>query len=310
MDTTLTHTHTMAASADEIYRLIADVTIWPVIFEPTVHVQHQYRTEHNERFQMWGLAGNNMRTWVTHRDFSPDVYQVTFRQERTLPPVTAMSGMWSLHPIDSGQTDLTLEHRFSVADNDDMDTVSSLIDRDSIKALAVLARFTQLGHPINELIDTFCDTLVVNCSVDQTYDVICRAEVWPEQLPHVARVELSEPEPGVQQMELDTVTADGESHSARLVRLCSANSTIAEKQLGPGNMTLGHSSLWTFTRLAHGTEVSVTHTVAIDPEAAHRVMGNENTLARARSYVRDTLSSHVRATLTHAGAQNPQSARR
>lgn len=100
---------------------------------------------------------------------------------------------------------------------------------------------------------------------------------------------------------MDTVTADGAAHTTRSIRVRSAHSNIAYKQLVPPRMLLGHSGRWTFTQLGTGVEVTAEHTVAIDPEAARSVLGEDSTRAQTRSYLREALGGNGRATLAHAG---------
>lgn len=298
----MTHTRVVAAPADEVYRLVADVTLWPVVFGPTVHVEHFHRTERDERFQLWALVAGGVQTWVSRRDLDPAARRITFRQERSHPPIAGMAGTWSLHPLGDARTEVVLDHTFSVTDDAALDTISSAVDRNSTEELTALGRVTELGHPVDQVIDTFSDTVVLDGLLADVYGFVHRSDLWPGRLPHVARVELSEDESGIQHMEMDTVTADGAAHTTRSVRVCSANSSIAYKQLLPPRMLLGHSGRWTFTQLGHGVEATATHTVAIDPEAARSVLGDDSTLAQARKYLREALGGNGRATLAHAGS--------
>lgn len=297
----MTHTRMVAAPADEVYRLIADVTLWPVIFGPTVHVRRLHRTERDERFQLWAIVAGDVLTWVSRRAFDPTARRITFRQERSQPPIAGMGGTWSFHPRGKDRTEVVLDHTFSVTDEAALDTLSAAVDRNSTEELAALARVAELGHPVDEVIDTFSDTVVVEGSLTDVYDFVYRSDLWPVRLPHVARVDLSEDKPGIQDMEMDTVTADGSAHTTRSIRVCSENANIAYKQLLPPKMLLGHSGQWTFTQLGRDVEVTATHTVAIDPEAARAVLGEDGTLAQARTYLREALGGNGRATLAHAG---------
>lgn len=96
MDTMTTHTQIVSARPHEVYRLVADVTLW-------------------------------------------------FRQEHSHPPIASMRGAWSFRPPSGGRTEVVLDHTFAVTDSD-------------------LARLTELGHPVQELIDTFSDTMVLDGS--------------------------------------------------------------------------------------------------------------------------------------------------
>jgi aromatase len=301
VDTSTTHTRVVAAPADDVYRVVADVTLWPVVFGPTVHVQHLPRTEREERFQLWAVVAGAVNTWVSRRALDPVARRITFRQERSHPPVTGMAGRWSFRPRGDDRTEVTLDHTFSACDAGALATINGAVDHNSTEELAALGRILELGHPLDQVIDTFSDTVVLDGTCGDVYDFVYRSDLWPERLPHVARVDLSEDGPGIQDMEMDTVAADGSAHTTRSIRVCSAPSSIAYKQLLPPKMLLGHSGRWTFTESERGVEVTATHTVAIDPEAARSVLGEDSTLAQALTYLREALGGNGRATLIHAG---------
>lgn len=301
MDTTMTHTLTVAAPVSEVYRLVADVTLWPVVFGPTVHVRHLSRTERDERFQLWAVVAGEVRSWVSRRELDPVAHRVTFRQEHSRPPIAGMSGAWSFHPRSDGGTEVVLDHTFRVTDAAALETISAAVDRNSTEELAALGRFAELDHPLDQVIDTFADTVLLDGPLTDVYDFVHRSDLWPQRLPHVARVELSEDESGVQHMEMDTVTADGAAHTTRSIRVCTAHSDIAYKQLLPPKLLLGHSGQWTFAQLGDRVKVTASHTVAIDPEAARTVLGDHSTLEQARLYLREALGGNGRATLARAG---------
>lgn len=297
----MTHSLVVAAPADQVYRLVADVTIWPVIFSPAVHVRHLDRTEREERFQLWALVAGNVQSWISRRELDPVAHRITFRQERSHPPVLGMSGTWSFTPTTDGRTEVVLEHTFAVA-GDALHTISSAVDRNSTAELAALGRIAELGHPVDAVIDTFSDTVILDGPLADVYRFVYRSDLWPDRLPHVKRVELAEDEPGIQHMEMETVTADGSVHTTRSIRVCSAPSHIAYKQLVPPKMLLGHSGQWTFSPLGDRVEATARHTVAIDPDAARSLLGQDSTLEQAREYIRDALRGNGRATLARAGS--------
>ena len=45
------------ASPEVVYQLVADVTRWPVVFGPTVRVEHIERSPGHERFRIWAVVG-------------------------------------------------------------------------------------------------------------------------------------------------------------------------------------------------------------------------------------------------------------
>ena len=62
-----THMININAPAQTVYGLISDVTKWPYIFSPTVHVQTMQLDESNERLRLWAFANGEVRTWASRR---------------------------------------------------------------------------------------------------------------------------------------------------------------------------------------------------------------------------------------------------
>lgn len=242
------HTLTVAAPADTLYALVADADRWPAVFAPTVHVHHLSRSARNERFEIWAMVGEEVAHWRSSRILDPQRRYVYFRQEHSRPPVTSMSGGWLVRPLPNGHSEVVLRHRFTVQDDDPaaVDALQEALDRNSERELGALAALTRTGHPADELVFSFTDTVTSPCAPEEAYAFIERADRWPELLPHVARVRLDEPAEGVQHLEMDTVTADGSAHTTRSVRICRAPEWIAYKQqrtpgCSPGTPVCGRS---------------------------------------------------------------------
>ncbi|MYS20706.1 aromatase [Streptomyces sp. DvalAA-14] len=303
---TTEHTLIAAAPPRALYELVADVTRWPAVFGPSVHVEHLDRGPREERFELWAMVGGGVTSWVSRRTLDPEVLRITFRQERSTPPIGAMGGEWVFRELPGGRTEVVLRHEFAAVD-DDPATVAWIhraLDRNSAEELGVLGRIAEFGHPVEDVVFSFTDTVELPGRAADAYAFVNRADLWARRLPHVSRVRLDETVPGVQELEMDTVTADGSAHTTRSVRICRDGRWIAYKQHMTPKLLLGHSGLWTFTEADDGAGASVTarHTVVIDPAAVTGVLGEGATLAAARSYVRDALGRNSRSTLAHATA--------
>ncbi|MGY6653674.1 aromatase/cyclase [Amycolatopsis sp. TRM77291] len=296
------HTRTVAAPASVLYDLIADVTRWPAIFGPSLHVEHIERDEREERFRLWALVNGAVADWTSKRSLEPESLLVRFGQERSHPPVASMGGEWEFREKSAGLTEVVLRHHFSLLD-DKPATARSLrnaVDRNSTEELEALARIAECGHPVDEVLFSFTDTVDLPCGSDTAYDFINEADLWPQRLPHVRRVRLDEDTPGVQQLEMETLTADGSTHTTRSIRICQDNAWIAYKQLKPPHLLLGHSGLWTFHDGKEGSRATARHTVVIDPVAAAEMFGKDRALADAREYLRYALGRNSRTTMLHA----------
>lgn len=297
------HTLISSAPARELYDLAAEVNRWPAIFAPSVYVDILERTERTERFQLWALANDEVKTWVSRREHDPDALRIRFDQERSAAPIASMGGDWIFRPLPDGRTEIVLLHDFTAVDDasETVDWINSALDRNSPTELAALARIAEYGHAVEDVVFTFSDTVALRGSAADAYEFVYRSDLWPERLSHVSRVVLREDVPNVQDMEMDTVTPDGSAHTTRSVRVCFPDERIVYKQLVPPKLLLGHSGVWKFVDTADGALVTAEHTVAIDPATVTEVLGDQATLADAREFARTALGKNSRATLTHAG---------
>jgi aromatase len=291
------HTRVVAAPATDVYALVADVTRWPVIFEPSVAVQHLHRGPDEERFRLWATVNGAVANWTSRRVLDPAQRRISFEQERSHPPIASMGGQWMFDETGTGATTITLDHHFSVLPGTDAEEVSRAVDRNSETELAALGRIAELGHPVDEVVHTFSDTVTLDATAADLYDFVHRSDRWPEHVPHVGRVDLTEDADGVQLMEMDTVTAGDHTHTTKSVRICFPGDRIVYKQLLPPAILFGHSGSWEFADGPHGVEITARHTVAIDPAAARRTLGPDTDLAQARAYLEEALGTNSRNTL-------------
>lgn len=293
----MSHSRVVRAAPDVVYDLVADVTRWPVIFEPSVLVRHLHRGPDEERFRLWATVGGAVRNWTSRRVLDAGQRRIAFEQERSQAPIASMGGGWSFRELGPDTTKVVLDHHFAVVDGADAAQVAAAVDRNSVSELAALARIAELGHPVQEVVHTFEDTVTLDCSASEAYDFVYHSERWPEQVPHVGRIELTEDADGVQLMEMDTVTAGGIPHTTKSIRVCVAGERIDYKQLVPPAILFGHSGGWEFADGPGGAVVTARHTVAIDPAAAREILGANTDLADARAYLTEALSSNSRNTL-------------
>ncbi|MGW2560895.1 aromatase/cyclase [Streptomyces sp. NPDC001514] len=306
------HSLVVEAPPRTLYGLVADTSGWPAIFGPSVHVHHLERGERDERFEIWAQVNGQVASWVSRRVLDPERLYIAFRQERSAPPFAWMGGGWLFRELPGGRTEVVLRHRFTAVDDDPatLERIHRALDRNSPEELAALARIAEATDDVGELVFSFTDTLQLAGTAAAAYDFVNRAGLWAERLPHVSRAVLTETVPGVQTLEMDTVTADGSAHRTRSVRVCREPSWIAYKQLETPRLLTGHSGLWTFHDGPDGPVAESRHTVAIDPAAVPEVLGEGATLADARRYLRETLGRNSLATMTHAAAYAEESALR
>jgi len=298
------HAVTVAAAPETVYGLLADTALWPVNFAPTVHVEQLEQDGATERIRIWAVAGDKVKAWTSRRELDPEGLRITFRQEVSQPPVAAMSGAWVLEGLPDGGTGVVLEHSYRAVDDDpaDLAWIADVTDCNSRSELANLKSLAEQATGRSELQLTFEDTIVVDGEVGDVYDFLYRAQQWPDRLPHVSRMDLREDEPGVQIMEMDTITADGAMHTTKSVRVCFTDERIVYKQIVVPPLMTAHTGEWRVTAVRGGVAVTSQHTVAIRPEAVAGILGEGATVADAREFARTALSGNSRITLEHAKA--------
>jgi len=296
------HTQVVAAPADVLHGLVADVTLWPALFGPCVHVRHLERSERAERFEMWATVNGSVSRWISRRTLDPDRLRVTFAQEVSRPPFASMGGEWLFRALPGGDTEVVLRHSFTPAEpgGETVERALAALDRNSTQELAALARLAELGHPVADLAFSFSDSVELPGAPADAYAFIERADRWAERLPHVSQVRLTEPAEGIQELEMETVTADGAAHTTRSVRVCRSREWIAYKQQVTPELLLGHSGLWTFPEGSGGTELTSRHTVLLNPAAVTEVLGPGHDLADARDMVRTALGRNSATTMAYA----------
>ncbi|MFE1840179.1 aromatase/cyclase [Streptomyces sviceus] len=299
------HSRVVRAPADRLYELVADVSRWPVLLGPCIRARQIERHGADERIELWAQTNGKVATWTSRRTLDPRSLRVSFRQDRSTAPVASMSGDWSFHPAGDGRTRIVLTHAFTAVDDSPqaLEWIAQAVDRNSVEELAAIGEFAERPYPPERLVLSFSDRME-EPGVDpaDVYDFVHRSDLWPERLPHVGRVDLTEDPAGVQWMEMDTVTSDGHTHTTASVRLCVPGESISYKQSVLPALLSGHSGLWEFEKSAAGTAIVSHHTVAVDPAAVERVLGAGTTLDQARAHVRDTLGANSRATMGAACA--------
>jgi aromatase len=296
------HEITVDAAAPAVYRLIAEVENWPRIFPPTIHVDHLERGEREERIRIWATAGGEAKNWTSRRTLDPDDLRITFRQEVSAPPVAEMSGTWIIEPLPEGSSRVRLLHDYRAVDDDPqgLKWIDEAVDRNSRSELAALKTNVELAEASAEITFSFEDTVRIDGSAKDAYDFVNEAGLWAERLPHVASVRFAEDTPGLQTLEMDTRAKDGSTHTTKSYRVTFPHQRIAYKQVTlPALMTL-HTGCWTFTEDEAGVAVTSQHTVVLNTANIAKILGADATVADAREYVQQALSTNSRATLGYA----------
>ncbi|MFB7259093.1 aromatase/cyclase [Streptomyces nojiriensis] len=299
-----THEVTIAAPAGVVYGLIADAARWPLYFPPNVHVEQLGSDGSRERLRMWATANGQVKSWTSRRTLDAGLRRVEFRQETSAAPVEAMGGTWIVEPR-GASCRLVLLHDFTVAgDNaDDAAWVERATDTNSEAELGNLKQLAEGWERLDDLVMSFEDSVRIDGPAGLVYSFLHQVQDWPELVPHVARLDLTEPEPNVQVMAMDTLTADGNSHTTESVRICFPDARrIVYKQTATPLLMSAHTGRWTITEDATGVTATSQHSVVLREENITRVLGPEAGVAECRQYIREALGRNSSATLELAKA--------
>ncbi|MCB5165718.1 aromatase/cyclase [Streptomyces bambusae] len=297
------HETEVAAPAGVVYGMLADAVQWPLYFPPNVHVERLSFDGEQERLRMWATANGRIKSWTSRRVLDASARRIEFRQEIPAAPLSSMTGTWIVEPLAADRSKLVLLHDFSVADDraEDVAWVERATDTNSRSELGNLAALGEQWGRLDDLVMSFEDTVHVDAPPELVYEFLERADQWPELLPHVARLDLTEELPGVQVMAMDTLTADGSAHTTESVRVCfPAAGRIVYKQTRTPALMSAHTGVWTVKGGAYGSTVTSKHSVVLREEAVARVLGPDADLAAARRYVREALGRNSTATMTYA----------
>lgn len=194
-------------------------------------------------------------------------------------------------------------HDFEAAGDDprDVEWIREVIDRNTTAELGALRDAAERDRH-GDLTHSFEDTVVFTGTAERAYEFLHDAAQWSRRLPHVAACAVEESTPGIQTMDMDTLTADGSTHSTRSVRICFPHKRIVYKQLRTPALLTAHTGEWLVAETAVGVEIVSRHTVTIAPEAIPEILGADADIGRARSFVREALGRNSRTTMEHARA--------
>ncbi|WP_116199128.1 aromatase/cyclase [Amycolatopsis circi] len=174
------HEGTVSLPADAVYALIADVARWPVLFGPTVHVEHLERGGGAERFRIWATAKGEVKNWTSFRKLDPVRRTIEFRQEVSQPPVARMGGYWRMEDLDGQRTRVVFGHEYRAIDDDpaSLAWISEVVDHNSKAELASLEESARRGLDLAALTVSFEDSVVVPGEPAAVCESVYRHQDW------------------------------------------------------------------------------------------------------------------------------------
>ncbi|MBO3749326.1 aromatase/cyclase [Streptosporangiaceae bacterium NEAU-GS5] len=297
------HDIVVGVPARTIYHLLADVSRWPQYFSPTVHAEVLESSGDTERIQLWATANDTVKTWISRRRLDEAARVIEFTQEVTQPPAQTLRGMWRLTEVEGGGTKVSFTHDYTVIDDDPDGArwLAEVIDTNSRTELANLKRIAETLADAELAPFAFADTVTIDAGPEAVYDFLNDAAAWPERLPHVARLVLTEETPGLQWMEMDTQAPDGTKSTTTSIRICRPSDRIIYKQVKLPAVMSAHTGEWLIEPNGDGgVTVTGRHTVCLDRAGVAALLGADTTIAAAQQKVRQALGGNSLTTLRHA----------
>ncbi|MGP2438565.1 aromatase/cyclase [Streptomyces sp. JW3] len=286
--------HSVDVDADygTVFDLVADVARRPRFQWSAVHAEVLHSNEKGDLVQHWSLAGDcAVRTWRSVRRADRPGHRITFADLDVDPPATRIRADWVFTELAPGRTRIELSNVVEAPSDADLGPLLDRLRLEGKEHLDTLRDTAERRAELDDLVVSFTDSLFVAGSVEDAYDYLYRADLWPERIPHVVGLALTEDVPNIQFFDMDTQGPDGSTHSVRSVRICRPPHLIVYKQITLPTMLDAHTGHWRFTETREGVVVEARHTSTIKRSALSQ-FGGATTIDEARRYLRRLLSGH------------------
>ncbi|GGQ49936.1 aromatase/cyclase [Streptomyces mutabilis] len=291
----LSHAIDVDAPAGIVYALIVSAEHRPLYFPSSVYVERLDFLDFagaSERLRVWALADGEVTSWTSDRVQDSARRSLSFRQDRLMERAASMGGTFSVQPLGPERCRLTVDHAFT-SRGDSPESMAWLernvmaTTRSDLKNLRFLA---EQWTRIDELTLSFEESVRTKGPAELVHGFLYDVESWPGRLPHVRRIELDEPQVGVQTVAMTLAAADGTLQDVSSVRLCFPHAgRIVYKETKPRRLLAAHCGEWSVVSDGNGVTVTSQHHVVLRENAIEHVLGPGATLQDARSRVRAEL---------------------
>ncbi|MFD8573335.1 SRPBCC family protein [Streptomyces sp. NPDC059639] len=293
----------MDAPAGVVYTLLVSAERRPLYFPSNVYVErldfHDF-SDVCERLRVWAFADGEVKSWTSDRIQDPTRRSLVFHQDLIMEPAESMGGTFSVEPLGPDRCLLTMDQVFTSRDDSPesmawLESNVATTTRSDLKNLRFLAeRWTRL----DELLLSFEESVRIKGPAELVHSFLYDVGSWPEHLPHVRRVDLDEPQIGVQKAAMTLAAADGTTQDIESVRLCFPHAgRIVHKETTPRKLLAAHCGEWSVVSDEHGVTVTSQHHVVLREQDIEQVLGPGATLEDARRRVRADLGAESLETL-------------
>jgi aromatase len=282
----------VAAPAGVVYGLIADAERWPLYLPPNVYVERLDFDGVRERLRMFNVADGQIKSWTSDRVQDAARRRVSFHQDLIMEPAESMGGTWSVQPLGPESCRLTVEQEFTAVGDrpEDVAWLEQATLANARSYLASLRFLAERWSRLDELVVSFEESVRVKGPAELVYHFLYDVAGWPEHLAHIRRIELAEPQVGVQKVAMDLAAFDGGVETVECVRVCFPHAgRIVHKDTVPHRLIAAHCGEWSLLPDATGVTVISQHHVVVREKAIEQVLGEGATLSDARRRVRADL---------------------
>jgi ribosome-associated toxin RatA of RatAB toxin-antitoxin module len=296
---TKTQSAVIEAPSETAFEIVSELKHWPQFFPPAVYAEAE--DEAGEVVRRWALDGDTVHHWISRRQIDRLGLRIVAEQNECEEPLASIRTEWSFKPQHAGAclAELTLDVG---VEGDSPEATEAAVSRlgHAEKLLGRVKATAERWDELQQLVVSFEDPLFIAGKTADVYDFLYEADKWPERVPHVTALSMTEDQPGIQFFDMDTVTPEGRAHTTRSVRVCRPRKIIYKQISLPGLLD-AHTGHWLFTESPEGVTVTARHTATIKPSALN-LLGENTTVADARRYLRRVLSTNSLQTLRHAQA--------
>ncbi|NHD19339.1 MULTISPECIES: SRPBCC family protein [unclassified Actinopolyspora] len=292
----------VAAPAQTVFDLIADLGNWPRVFPSFVHLEPVGTVEDRERIHVWTVSGEAIDFWGIRRTVHSDELRIEMSPENPQPPLTEMLRILEVRPLSSDRSEVVLRHDYRTDPSGAEENVAGAIDQVAEGELDALAAAAELEHARPDLVVVVEDTVSTTGGADDAFEFLHDAEHWTERLSHVARVSVRPGPEGTQIVETVTDEGEGRELTTRVARVRRPGRTLFFRHLVLPPIGRVHHVRWAVQETDDGATITSSQTVVIDPEGAKQMLGSEVDLNAAESFVRNELSTKARLVLDGASA--------
>lgn len=275
----LRHSVEVAAPPGAVFALLADTARRPLYGPHILHVERLDFDGVSERLRVWESVGGRIRSSLQTRVRHPHERRIEFVQLGHEAPVASMSGEWTVEDRVGGGSVVTVRHAFTVVGDrgDDAAADEGLATGDNARTeLESLRRVAESRAGVDDLVLSFEESVRVNGPGELVYDFLYRAADWPGLLPHMRRLQLTEPSPGVQILDYDVLLPAGAVRTAGSVRLCFPHAgRIVFTQTAASAPVAAHTGEWSVLPDEFGVRVIVQHSVLLDETAVRALAASE-----------------------------------